>query len=116
MQIKSKIVSCHTADSIPVIQEVNGTVILPPLVFPGKSRGFCVHLLHRIPSLSKVYLYSSYFGTNDRTAKSPTFQNYRMPADLLLEKDGATDGIRFGGFGGRSMDESECKIYLGPMP
>jgi hypothetical protein len=39
-----------------------------------------------------------------------------MPADLLLEKDGATDGIRFGGFGGRSMDESECKIYLGPMP
>ncbi len=29
-----KIVSCHTADSKPVKQEVNGTVILPPLVFP----------------------------------------------------------------------------------
>jgi hypothetical protein len=27
-------VSCHTADSKPVNQEVNGTVILPPLVFP----------------------------------------------------------------------------------
>ncbi len=35
MQIKTKIVSCHTADSKPVKQEVNGTVIRPPLVFPG---------------------------------------------------------------------------------
>ncbi len=32
MQIKTKIVSCHTADSKPVKQEVNSTVILPPLV------------------------------------------------------------------------------------
>jgi hypothetical protein len=31
---KNKIVSCHTADSKPVKQEVNNTVILPPLVFP----------------------------------------------------------------------------------
>ncbi len=30
-------VSCHTADSKPVKQEVNGTVILPPLVFPAKG-------------------------------------------------------------------------------
>ena len=35
--MKTKIVSCHTAGSKPVKQEVNGTVILPPLVFPGKS-------------------------------------------------------------------------------
>jgi hypothetical protein len=35
LQINTKIVSCHTADSKPVKQEVNGTVILPPLVFPG---------------------------------------------------------------------------------
>ncbi len=34
MKIKTKIVSSHTADSKPVKQEVNGTVILPPLVFP----------------------------------------------------------------------------------
>ncbi len=34
MQIKTKIVSCLTADSKPVKQEVNGIVILPPLVFP----------------------------------------------------------------------------------
>ncbi len=32
---KTKIVSCQTADFTPVKQEVNGTVILPPLVFPG---------------------------------------------------------------------------------
>ena len=35
MQIKTKIFSCHTADSKPVKQEVNSTVILPPLVIPG---------------------------------------------------------------------------------
>jgi hypothetical protein len=34
LQIKTKIVSCHTANSKPVKQEVNGTVILTPLVFP----------------------------------------------------------------------------------
>ncbi len=37
LKIKTKIVSCHTADSKPVKQEVNGTVILPPLVFPGNA-------------------------------------------------------------------------------
>jgi hypothetical protein len=36
LQIKTKIVRCHTADSKAVKQEVNGTVILPPLVFPGQ--------------------------------------------------------------------------------
>jgi hypothetical protein len=35
LQIETKIVSSHAADSKPVKQEVNGTVILPPLVFPG---------------------------------------------------------------------------------
>ncbi len=33
LQIKTKILSCHTAVSKPVKQEVNGTVILPPLAF-----------------------------------------------------------------------------------
>ncbi len=36
LQIKTKMVSCHTADYKPVKQEVNGTMILPPLVFPGE--------------------------------------------------------------------------------
>ncbi len=35
LQIKTKIVSCHTAVSKRVKQEVNGTVILTPLVFPS---------------------------------------------------------------------------------
>jgi len=33
LQIKTKYVSCHRADSKPVKQEVNSTVIRPPLVF-----------------------------------------------------------------------------------
>jgi hypothetical protein len=36
LEIKTKIVSSHSADSKPVKQEVNGTVILPPLVFPAE--------------------------------------------------------------------------------
>jgi hypothetical protein len=35
LQINTKIVSSHTADSKPIKQEVNSTMILPPLVFPG---------------------------------------------------------------------------------
>jgi hypothetical protein len=35
LQIKTKIVSSHTANSKPVKQGVNGTVMLPHLVFPG---------------------------------------------------------------------------------
>jgi hypothetical protein len=37
LQIKAKIFGCHTADSKPAKQEVNSTVILPSLVFPGKD-------------------------------------------------------------------------------
>ncbi len=37
LQINKKIVSCHTADSKPIKQEVSSTVILPPLVFLGLS-------------------------------------------------------------------------------
>ncbi len=36
LQIKPKIVSCRTADSEPVKQEVNGTKILPPSEFPAR--------------------------------------------------------------------------------
>jgi hypothetical protein len=39
LQIKTNFVSSHTADSKPVKQEVNGTVILPPLVFPATTIG-----------------------------------------------------------------------------
>jgi hypothetical protein len=36
LQIKTKIISSHTADFKLVKQEVNGTVILSPLVFPDQ--------------------------------------------------------------------------------
>jgi hypothetical protein len=45
LQIKTQIVSCHTADSKPVKQEVNGTVIRPPLVFPGQNISPAVHVI-----------------------------------------------------------------------
>jgi len=35
LKIKTNIVSSRAADSKPVKQEVNSTVILPPLVFPA---------------------------------------------------------------------------------
>ncbi len=44
LQIKTKIISCRTADSKPVKQEVNSTVILPPLVFP-EQRLTCSQVL-----------------------------------------------------------------------
>jgi hypothetical protein len=37
LQIKTILVSSHTAASKPVKQEVNGTVILPALVFPDSA-------------------------------------------------------------------------------
>ncbi len=37
LQIKTKIVIHHTAISKPVKQEVNGTVMLPPLVYPAQE-------------------------------------------------------------------------------
>jgi hypothetical protein len=46
LQVKTKIVSSHTADSKPVKQGVNGTVILPHLVFPVSS--YCLGSLGQI--------------------------------------------------------------------
>ncbi|MFN9944211.1 MAG: hypothetical protein ACK56I_32550, partial [bacterium] len=48
-QIKTKIVSCHTADSKPVNLEVIGTVILPPLVFCGIYYLFSSRVHHFTP-------------------------------------------------------------------
>ncbi len=36
LKVKTKIVNYHTANSKAVKQEVNSTVVLPPLVFPGQ--------------------------------------------------------------------------------
>ncbi len=53
LQIKTKIVSSHTADSKPFKQEVNGTVILPPLVFPG------IGITHNDCHIITLYVYST---------------------------------------------------------
>ena len=53
MHIKTKIVSSHTADSKPVKQEVNGTMILPSLVFPAM-------LLHSKPVVMKLAALDAY--------------------------------------------------------
>ncbi len=45
LKIKTKIVNCRTADSKPVKQEVNGTVILPLLVFPDTCMPFIACLM-----------------------------------------------------------------------
>jgi hypothetical protein len=47
LPIKTNIVSSHTADSKPVKQEVDGTVMLPTLVFPvnGYSKNVLFHCL-----------------------------------------------------------------------
>ncbi len=47
LQTKTKIVNCHTADSKPVKQEVNGTVILPTFSIPcvySKKLHMTMHL------------------------------------------------------------------------
>ncbi len=59
LQIKTKIVSCHMANSKPIKQEVNGTVIPPPLVFPGVGVGgcVCVYVCEGMCSCACVYMH-----------------------------------------------------------
>ncbi len=51
LSIKTKNFSCHTADSKPVKQEVNGTMILPLLVFPV----LCIEINKWIVVIKKVF-------------------------------------------------------------
>jgi hypothetical protein len=61
-QIKTKIASCHTADSKPVKQGVNRTVILPPLAFPALTLSITIkNVTPCITTLSAMAL-SAQFG------------------------------------------------------
>ncbi len=62
-QIKTKIVSCHTADSKPVKQGVNGTVILPPFSIPCTVSPLIPHLL--CEDTQKINEYSPILGWLD---------------------------------------------------
>jgi hypothetical protein len=57
LKIKTKIVCCQTADSKPVKQEVNGTMILPPLVFSATSLQACKGRVWNT-SKKKTYYYN----------------------------------------------------------
>ncbi len=66
MQIKTKLVSSHTADPKAVKQEVNGTVILPPLVFPGLAVRFQYEIYSvssqiGVPSICGMILHCNLF-------------------------------------------------------
>ncbi len=74
LQIKTKIVSSHTAGAKPVKQEVNGTVIHPPLVFPGL--GFD----------SQLYLVIYHKIANDSTTTETFEKNKQRFGTLRIQK------------------------------
>ncbi len=51
---KTEIVSCHTANSKLIKQEVNSTVILPPLVFPASVTITCCHGCLILSSVNQI--------------------------------------------------------------
>jgi hypothetical protein len=57
-EIKKKIVSSQTADSKPVKQEVNSTVILPPLVFPAVTLTW-PRQVGRCPKFERSFAFNS---------------------------------------------------------
>ncbi len=67
MQIKTKIVSCRRADSKPVKQEVNGTVILPPFSIPWfeQKLKFRVQNLMVTQNWVQKVLYDGWNGGNE---------------------------------------------------
>jgi hypothetical protein len=71
LQIKTEIVGCHTADSKPVKQEVNGTVILPPLVFPGLSLTCTLSMVAAPPVV--IFLKHFCLVTDEGTKKARLF-------------------------------------------
>jgi hypothetical protein len=78
LQIKTKIVSCHTADSKPVKQEVNSTVILPPLVFPAYGR------TKSSQNTACEHAHSGYWSLYDATTLRTTTINDTLSNQLSL--------------------------------
>ncbi len=78
MQIKRKIVCRHTADSKPVKQEVNSTVILPPLVFPGQNSSTLAY-----SSIRSSKSYISYIRSNRRSTGTVILPPLVFPANSV---------------------------------
>ncbi len=66
LQIKTKIVGCYTANSKTVNQEVNGTVILPPLVYVNQM------------SVGQIFF-------DEKSSNQPCFDKIRSNLNLLYE-------------------------------
>jgi hypothetical protein len=60
-----KMVSCHTADSKPVKQEVNGIVILHPIVFPAHILGIGYHIFNIDYHFTECIMKKYHFTTID---------------------------------------------------
>ncbi len=85
LQMKTKIVSCHTGDSKPVKQEVNSTVILPPLVFPDQGLQTCIcGLCHQRLAITVRCLKQANFGlTRNYQAKVVVSANGKHSSLLI---------------------------------
>ncbi len=89
LQIKTKTLSIHTADSKPVKQEVNGTVILPYSVFPGYTdqRWVCWTFKSDLSSKTKCdqnYIYISISTSNLKLELSASFCSTNLPQWSVL--------------------------------
>jgi hypothetical protein len=82
LQIKTKIVSCHTAYSKPVKQEVNGTVILPPLVFAGTAQASIISYLLVITLVPLVAHSMKPWMNNGESHLTINSKNYQMAASV----------------------------------
>jgi hypothetical protein len=72
---KTKIVRCYTAYSKPVKQEVNGTGMLPPLVFPGMYVCMFVCVSLHSPSIHQIFeirIFKNKFPKNSKPNLSRT--------------------------------------------
>jgi len=70
--MKTKIVSCHTADSKAVKLEVNSTVILPPLVFPALIMNIATKVMFR--HCFQRPLYCSYYPEVEKSKQSSSIR------------------------------------------
>jgi hypothetical protein len=111
LQIKTKIVSCHTADSKPVKQEVNGTVILPPLVFPAQSYTD-IQDKQTAFLLDKNLNYFDYMetdGPNEQWASSSSSASW---LDVKDGDGGAESANATGDSSGQSLSSSEGVVSI----
>ncbi len=100
LQIKTNIVSCHTANSKPVKQEVNGTVIIIPLVFPSRTtrqrkRGRFTRLMSRIGKKNCFQLISNDDeDSNASHSRSESVPNPHAASESLnaVQQNSSTNG------------------------